>query len=33
MQAATTIDVKHDFENNGSTYGAICEVICRVMCG
>ena len=32
MQAATTIDVKHGFANNGSRYGVICKVICRVIC-
>ena len=31
MQAATTIDVKHGFANNGSRYGVICKVICRVI--
>ena len=29
MPAATTIDVKHGFANNGSRYGVICRVICR----
>ena len=31
MRAATTIDVKHGFANNGSRYGVICKVICRVI--
>ena len=32
MQAATTIDVKHGFANNGSIYGVLCKVMCRVIC-
>ena len=32
MQAATPIDVKHGFANNGSRYGVICKVMCRVIC-
>ena len=31
IQAATTIDLKHGFADNGSRYCVICKVICRVI--